>query len=178
MQTTIYLVRHALPQSHALNGGLTEEGVAQAKKTAAYLRKEISGKHIHGHSSRKPLLVVSPTNRTRETADHIAKALHIQPLTHSAFSENYLVDTRLSFLSPSFLAHHVASSRIFRAFWGIVNKNPGKTVIVVTHGNVIRVLCGKLLSKTFEEMSQTPVTCSSVTTIAVKGPVASILKYK
>lgn len=165
MKTTLYLVRHAQPKSHLQGGGLTDTGKSQARKVASRLRKEISGKHLLG---RKPLLVVSPTLRTRQTASPITKSLHLHPLKHSAFSEKYLVDTNKSFVSPTFLMHHVATSRIWRAFKHIFRSNLGRTIIIVTHGNVIRALRAKLEHRTYGYMSKLTVSCASITKIELE----------
>ncbi len=172
-ETTVYFVRHAVPDSHLTNGHLTSQGYAQAKKIAGLLSQELHNKA----GDKKPLLVVSPTVRTRETADPIASKLGVRPLIHSAFSEEYLADTNSIFFSPAFLRRHVASQKILRAFRQIVRANHGKTIVIVTHGNVIRTLTGKLLRKSYDEMSKTPVVCGSVTTLRIRGHAISVDKY-
>jgi len=161
-QTIVYLVRHAIPDSHEENGHLTAQGYAQAKEISKFFSHEFS-------ANTKPLLIVSPTVRTLETADPIVEKLGVRPLLHSAFSENYLADTQNIFLSPAFLRQHVATHKIIHAFWHAIRSNKGKKIIIVTHGNVIRVLLGKLFGKSFLQMSKTKVDCGSITQLAIVG---------
>ena len=165
-QTIVYLVRHGQPVSHDENGGLTDVGRTQALRLAKFLDEECGN---NSASEKRALLVVSPTARTLETADPIAQKLKAHPLSHRAFIEQYLVDSKSVFRTPEFLARHVAAARILRAFWHIVDANRGKRIIIVTHGNVIRVLIGKLCGETFAQMSYKEVPCGSVTKVSVVG---------
>ena len=160
--STIYLVRHAQPNSHALNGHLTNLGIIQAKKIAEHLSKipELSDKNLN--ESQRPLIIVSPTARTRETADFICQKLNIRPIIHSAFAEEYLVDTNKNFISPAFLRNHVRVKRLMHSFNKIVNSARGRPIIVVSHGNIIRMILGKIQSMSYNQISKIEVSCASI----------------
>jgi broad specificity phosphatase PhoE len=166
-KTEVYLIRHAQPKSHFVNGNLTDVGYTQATKLAKRIRSILSAV--------KPLIIVSPTLRTRQTAAPICSIFGVRQIVHSAFNEEYLVDSRALFLSPEFFRHHVASRKILSAFWHIVHSNRGKKIIIVTHGNVIRAILRKLLKKSFVDVCKMKVECSSVTKIEIDGKNVTLL---
>jgi broad specificity phosphatase PhoE len=82
----IYLVRHGLAaaDSGSLDPGLAPLGVKQAEATADWLRRTNAGR-----------LVVSPLRRTRETADPVAAALHLEAEVREEVAEVFDPSTPL-----------------------------------------------------------------------------------
>ena len=162
--TFIYMVRHGetilTPERKfsgigELNPPLTDVGREQAKKVAAEIAK-----------LNPEILIVSPLQRTKETAEEISKATGLQPIfdevwyecsfgewdglsiqeVKEKWSEEYLGwISSSSFTPPGGESYDDLAARIEPAFDALGEKYPGKKVVVVTHNGVIKQMASIVL---------------------------------
>jgi broad specificity phosphatase PhoE len=155
MQTTIYLVRHGevnnpdgIIYGRLSNFGLTQNGKNQSEKTAEFL----ADKHIDAIYS-------SPLKRTKQTAEILQKKLDIPEIYYS----DQILEVRTSYeggkfskldklqsevylkpLDPSDETLEQIAQRMMIFLHGVINKNEGKHVVIVTHGDPIMALKAKI----------------------------------
>jgi probable phosphoglycerate mutase len=162
--TFVYMVRHGetilTPDRKfsgigKLNPPLTEEGRIQAQKVAAEIAK-----------IKPDILIASPLQRTKETAEEIAKATGLIPIfdeiwyecsfgewdglsvdeVKSKWPEEYLAWISSSaFTPPGGESYDDLAARIEPAFDALAEKYPHQKVVVVTHNGVIKQLASIVL---------------------------------
>jgi probable phosphoglycerate mutase len=184
--TTIYLIRHGetplTPErrfsgSGGSNPGLTEKGREQARAIAQEL------------SARNPdVLVVSPMQRTRETAQEIQKFVNLDPLfdedwieasfgswdglTPTEVEERY-PDEFKAWVSDAWYAqgggepYAAVAERVGVALRKVAAEYPGKTVAIVTHNVVVKGAVCVALETPIESIFHVDVAPCSITTIKI-----------
>ena len=159
MTTTIYLIRHGevknpdgILYARLPNFGLTALGKKEAQMDAEFLKdKQISA------------IYSSPLERTKQTAEIIQKELG---LTEIYFSDQIL-ETRTSYegkkfssldklqseiylkpLAPTDETMEDLAQRMMIFLNAVINKNEGKNVVIVSHGDPIMALKARIKNKT------------------------------
>ena len=162
--TFVYMVRHGetilTPDRKfsgigKLNPPLTEEGRIQAQKVAAEIAK-----------IKPDVLIASPLQRTRETAEEVSKLTGLEPIydeiwyecsfgewdglsvdeVKAKWPEEYLAWISSSaFTPPGGESYDDLAARIEPAFDALAEKYPHKKVVVVTHNGVIKQLASIVL---------------------------------
>lgn len=183
--TTLILIRHGESQANRqslfaghLNVDLTENGLAQAQKTAEYIAESYMVDAIYAsdllraYKTGKAIaerfgLSVIPCEQLREI-----RAGKWQGERFDALSEKYpedfrpwLVDIGNSRCTDGESVKELGG-RILSAVTDIAKKNDGKTVLIATHATPIRVLQCMIGGHSFDEMQNIPwVSNCSVTEI-------------
>ncbi len=163
METTLYLVRHGEVHNprHVLPGRtpgfhLSTHGKAQAKKAGLFLKN----RHID-------VIYTSPMERCRETADSIRRqtGTSVPLYTHNGLTEiattrdgeplTALEKDKFNFFTPKYAKRGAESmsdiyNRASKTIRDILRTHPGKTCVVVTHGDIIIFLKMKLFWNTLE----------------------------
>jgi broad specificity phosphatase PhoE len=158
METTICLVRHGEVHNprHVLPGRLpgfhlSTHGKAQAKRAGFFLKN----RHID-------VIYTSPMERCRETAEIIRRqtGASVPLFIHNGLTEiattrdgeplTSLEKDKFNFFTPKYSRRGAESmsdisSRASKTIREIQHKHPGKTCVVVTHGDIIIFLKMKLL---------------------------------
>jgi broad specificity phosphatase PhoE len=161
-QTRVLLLRHGETAApHQFHGaesdiGLGPNGHKQAETAALAL------------AARQPIAIYSSTmRRARETAEPIARAcqlvtqvvesLHetkMGPLAGLPIAEglaHYLETARrwmsgeIDYAQPGAESYADVRDRVIPAFQALANRHPGQTIVVVAHGQVIRILITSLV---------------------------------
>ena len=162
--TFIYMVRHGetilTPDRKfsgvgKLNPPLTEVGREQARKVAAEIAK-----------IKPDVLIASPLQRTRDTAEEISKAIGLSPILDEAWYECSFGEwdglsiqevkekwpddytswiSSSAFTPPGGESYDDLAARIEPAFDALAEKYPGQKVVVVTHNGVIKQLASIVL---------------------------------
>ena len=184
--TTIYLIRHGetplTPErrfsgSGGSNPGLTEKGRNQAKAV---------GKEL---AARKPdVLLVSPMQRTRDTAEEIAQFVPLQPV----FDEDWIeasfghwdgltpheveaqyADEFQAWVSDPWYAqgggepYAAVAERVATSLSKVAAEFPGKTVAIVTHNVVVKSAVCVALQTPIESIYHVDIAPCSITTIKI-----------
>ena len=182
--TTVYLVRHGetpltpfrkFSGDGPLNPALTEKGLMEADLVA----KEIA-------KIQPDVLIASPLQRTRQTADRIAQAtglsVAIDPIwTECSFGvwdgmsidevrEAYPVEyakwlSTTSYAPPEGESYESAMARSVQGLLSLVDDYPGKKVCVVTHNGIIKTALAaamKVDSTTIFNIDVSPCSISSI----------------
>ena len=142
--TKIYLIRHAEPTARDIDRPLSEIGQRQAAKVAENLR-----------DSGISLIYASPLKRARETAEFVANVCKSEIVERPGLEElnwevwhkegekwdfvtaqEHLEDLPLFEEQNAFL--RIAQDRAQDQINAIYKENVGRTVAVISHGNVIR----------------------------------------
>ena len=184
--TTIYLIRHGetpltparrFSGSGGSNPGLTEKGREQARAVGAVL------------ASRNPeVLLVSPMQRTRDTAEEISKLLNLQPvfdedwieasfghwdgLTPDEVDEKYPDEVKAWVSDPWFgqgggEPYAAVAERAGIALNKVAAEFPGKTVAIVTHNVVVKGAVCVALQTPVESIYHVDIAPCSITTIKI-----------
>jgi len=182
--TTVYLVRHGetpltpfrkFSGDGPLNPALTEKGLMESDLVA----KEIA-------KIQPDVLIASPLQRTRQTADRIAQAtglsVAIDPIwTECSFGvwdgmsidevrEAYPVEyakwlSTTSYAPPEGESYESAMARSVQGLLSLVDDYPGKKVCVVTHNGIIKTALAaamKVDSTTIFNIDVSPCSISSI----------------
>ena len=168
MQTTRFiLVRHAETEGNAAKNAATKvwQGASDSPLTVrGELQVSATASHVAVLHHRNPIDVVyvSSLLRARRTADAISQAIGLPVQTEHALREFDLGDwegrtfaeleevEKLSqrwevdpyFTPPGGESPHIFQRRIVTVFENLASRNPNHTMLVVTHGGVIRNLLG------------------------------------
>lgn len=184
--TTIYLIRHGetpltparrFSGSGGSNPGLTDKGREQARAVGAVL------------ASRKPeVLLVSPMQRTRDTAEEISKLVNLQPvfdedwieasfghwdgLTPDEVEEKYPDEFKAWVSDPWFgqgggEPYAAVAVRAGIALNKVAAEFPGKTVAIVTHNVVVKGAVCVALQTPVESIYHLDIAPCSITTIKI-----------
>jgi probable phosphoglycerate mutase len=162
--TFVYMVRHGetiltpdrkFSGTGKLNPPLTDIGLEQSKKVAAEIAK-----------IQPDVLIASPLQRTKETAQEIAKATGLDPIydevwyecsfgqwdglsIHEVIAkwpEEYSAWIGTSaYTPPGGESYDDLAARIEPSFDALAEKYPGKKVVVVTHNGVIKQIASIVL---------------------------------
>ena len=150
---------------------LTQRGQQQAERVAGYLE---------GHAETAAAIYSSPLRRALATARAIARALSLDPVTHSGLREYDLGDWEgRSYDSlyrneqlwehmkknPDFAPHGGESPRevtvrFTAALHGIAREHPGERVIVVTHGGALSMALADLLDGDYRKWGRVMDNCA------------------
>ena len=184
--TTIYLIRHGetplTPErrfsgSGGSNPGLTEKGREQARTVGREL------------AARKPeVLLVSPMQRTRDTAEEISKFVNLDPvidedwieasfgkwdgLTPDEVEERFPDEFR-SWVSDAWYPqgggepYAAVSERAGLALNKVAAEYPGQTVAIVTHNVVVKGAVCVALQTPIDSIFHVDVAPCSITTIKI-----------
>ena len=184
--TTVYLVRHGetpltpfrkFSGDGPLNPGLTEKGFLEAGLVA----KEVT-------KFQADVLISSPLQRTRQTAEIISKetglAIHEDPIwmecsfgvwdgmsideVHQAFPVEYakwLAST--SYAPPEGESYESAMARALQGLLGLVDEYPGKKICVVTHNGIIKTALAAAMKVDSTAIFNIDVSPCSISTIAI-----------
>lgn len=155
MQTTIYVIRHGeVHNPHGIIYGrlphfsLTPNGKKESEQAAEFL----ADKHIDAIYS-------SPLERTKQTAEILQKKLNVPEIYFS----DHILEVRSSYegrkfstldklqsevylkpLAPTDETLEDISQRMMIFLHGVINKNEGKHVVIVSHGDPIMALKAKI----------------------------------
>jgi len=184
--TTVYLVRHGetpltpfrkFSGDGPLNPGLTEKGFLEAGLVA----KEVT-------KFQADVLISSPLQRTRQTAEIISKetglAIHEDPIwmecsfgawdgmsideVHQAFPVEYakwLAST--SYAPPEGESYESAMARALQGLLGLVDEYPGKKICVVTHNGIIKTALAAAMKVDSTAIFNIDVSPCSISTISI-----------
>lgn len=179
-KTTLYLVRHGATDSNksgvfqgTIDTSLNEAGFLQAKKLAAKM-VELAPDAIYS----------SNLLRAVQTAQEVAKMCELDVKIYKELAEINLGDMQgktaeecmrlfpeaaaaikenpASFCSPNGESARMIYDRMRRAIGEIVARNPGKTVIVVSHGYAIQMYLHYATGLPFEQLHQAIVSNTSI----------------
>ena len=184
--TTIFLIRHGetpltpmkkFSGDGPLNPQLTEEGLAQAELVAAAVAK-----------LNPEIIIASPLNRTRQTAEAISKATALpiyfdeawvecsfgiwDGLSIEEVKEKYPADYQAwvnstAFSAPEGESYDAVSLRIDAALEAIVATYPGQHVAVVSHNGTIKTAAKLAIGAPPESIFHIDVSPCSITTISI-----------
>ncbi len=184
--TTVYMVRHGetpltpfrkFSGDGPLNPGLTEKGFLEAGLVA----KEVT-------KFQADVLISSPLQRTRQTAEIISKetglAIHEDPIwmecsfgvwdgmsideVHQAFPVEYakwLAST--SYAPPEGESYESAMARALQGLLGLVDEYPGKKICVVTHNGIIKTALAAAMKVDSTAIFNIDVSPCSISTISI-----------
>ncbi len=159
MQTIIYLIRHgevknpdAILYGRLPHFGLSENGRKEVAQSAEFL----ADKHIDAIYS-------GPLERAKQTAEIIQKKLGIPEI----YFNDQLTEVKTSYEGKKFKTLDKLQSEIYLKpldasdetlediaqrmiifLHGVINKNPGNHVVIVSHGDPIMALKAKIKHKT------------------------------
>ena len=184
--TFIYMVRHGetilTPDRKfsgvgKLNPPLTEEGREQARKVAAEISK-----------IKPDVLISSPLQRTRDTAEEIATLTGLKPIYDEVWYEcsfgewdglsvdevrNKWPDDYTSWISSSSFtppggeSYDDLAARIEPAFDALAEKYPAQKVVVVTHNGVIKQLASLVLEGNPNSLFHIDVSPCSISSFSI-----------
>jgi ribonuclease H / adenosylcobalamin/alpha-ribazole phosphatase len=184
--TMIYFVRHGetvltptrkFSGVGALDPELTDNGLAQAQRVAAEIAK-----------LKPEVLIASPLQRTRQTADAIAKAIGLEIIEDKSWYELSFgtwdgksieevkaesPDDYQSWLDSSSYrpgggeSYDEARLRIEAALEKLVAEYPGKKVVVVTHNGVIKSAANIAIGGPNDGVFHMDATPCSITSISI-----------
>lgn len=184
--TRLVLVRHGVTTmterklfsgSGGANPPLTDDGVEQARRAAAWI-------HRHGGAD---AIVASPLVRTRQTADHVASALGLAVTVDDGLAEADFGDwdghsfAQIMERWPSELDAWLASTavappggetfdavleRVDAARQRLLDQYAGRTVVVVSHVTPIKLLVKLALDAPIEVIHRMELAPASITEIA------------
>ncbi|HMK44542.1 MAG TPA: histidine phosphatase family protein [Dissulfurispiraceae bacterium] len=182
MVTTLYLVRHGVTvggeerrYKGSIDVPLAPEGLVQARSTGYFLQQEIARHNANGQAdSGAVMLYTSPLSRARKTAEAISECFGVLPVVHDDLRERHFgVWEGLSFneireryrnafqaWADNPLEHTPTGGEstrdIERRTAGVLDKlleeHQGKSVIVVAHGGVNRVLICRIMGLPLEHI--------------------------
>ncbi len=139
-RTIVYFVRHGerihipnSPNSGLLipGPGLTPKGKKQAREVAkkfSKIKDEID------------VLYSSGMTRAIETANEISKQIDKKPIIVKGISEFNVAVWDRKVYKKKFWENYLKQSRAIKTFNKILEKNKGKVIVIVAHGNVIKAL--------------------------------------
>ena len=184
--TFVYMIRHGetilTPDRKfsgigKLNPPLTEDGRAQAAKVAAEIAKV------------KPdILIASPLQRTKDTADEIAKTTGLTPIYDEVWYECSFGDwdglsvdevkekwpedyiswiSSSAFTPPGGESYDDLAARIEPAFDALAEKYPGQKVVIVTHNGVIKQLASIVLEGNPNSLFHIDVSPCSISSFSI-----------
>jgi len=184
--TTIYLIRHGetpltparrFSGSGGSNPGLTEKGREQARAVGAVL------------AQRNPeVLLVSPMQRTRDTAEEISQLVNLEPifdedwieasfghwdgLTPDEVEEKYPDEFKAWVSDPWYgqgggEPYAAVAERAGIALNKVAAEFPGKTIAIVTHNVVVKGAVCVALQTPVESIYHVDIAPCSITTIKI-----------
>ena len=196
MQTTIYLIRHGQSQGNKqgvflghCDLPLTEQGIAQAQKTAAYLQT-VPVDAIYASDLTRAYetacqtailrdMPITKNENLREIYAGLWENVAFSALTET-FSENYscwLTNIGHARCNGGESVEEL-QTRIVSTLTDIAKRHEGQTVFVFTHATPIRVFAAHCLKKTVDEIKTVPwATNASVTKAIFDGNAFSLLEY-
>lgn len=139
-RTIVYLVRHGdrihIPDSKGVGmripgPGLSKLGKKQAEEVAKELfkiKKEVDG------------LYCSRMLRAIETAEIVGKKISKKPIVWAGIEEFNTILWKRKYYHPKFWKHYFLQRKAIKSFDKLLEKNKGKVIVVVAHGNVIQAL--------------------------------------
>jgi len=190
IQTTVLIVRHGETNHNKggiyqgrLDVSLNEKGIEQAKALSGWLEKRYSLDQIYS----------SPLSRAYATAEAVAKGQKCgistvsdlqeidvglwEGLTGEKAKESHpevwaeLQEDALHTRRPGGESYWDLHERVSKCLEGIVEKHPGQTICLVSHGGCVRVILA-------HAMSVPPTTFSFVSGITLDNTGLSILQYE
>ena len=184
--TTIHLIRHGetplTPERRFSGAGGSNPSLsAKGREQARAVAKELA-KKSPGH------LIVSPMQRTRETAEEIAKVVNLEPmfdedwieasfgkwdgLTPDEVEERY-PDEFKQWVSDAWYrqgggeSYAAATERAGSALRRVAAQYPGETVAVVTHNVIVKGAVTIALSASVDSIFHVDIAPCSITTIKI-----------
>ena len=184
--TYVYMIRHGetilTPDRKfsgigKLNPPLTEEGRVQAAKVAAEIAK-----------LKPDILIASPLQRTKDTADEIAKVTGLTPIYDEVWYECSFGDwdglsvdevkekwpedyiswiSSSAFTPPNGESYDDLAARIEPAFDALADKYPGQKVVIVTHNGVIKQLASLVLEGNPNSLFHIDVSPCSISSFSI-----------
>jgi broad specificity phosphatase PhoE len=175
--TTVYFIRHGermiIPNTPGAGmiypgPGLTKKGKIQARQLARGFKK--IRKDIHS-------LYSSGMTRAAETAQEISKVINKKPIVIKEFSEfnSHLRKRKLH--DYKFWFQLVKYFKIKKIFNGILKKEKGKTIIIVSHGVLMEMIIGKKLGLPIKKIRNFKHDNCGVTLIEFNRSKISLIKY-
>ena len=184
--TFIYMVRHGetilTPDRKfsgvgKLNPPLTDEGREQARKVATEIAK-----------IQPDVLIASPLQRTRDTAEEISKTTGLTPIFDEAWYECNFGDwdglsiqevkekwpddyiswiSSSAFTPPGGESYDDLAARIEPAFDALAERYPGQKVVVVTHNGVIKQLASIVLEGNPNSLFHVDISPCSISSFSI-----------
>ena len=167
MKTTVILVRHGrtdknvsgLLHSFSDDSSLTEEGRGQMEKTASWL-KDLGVSKIYSSREERAVqsaeILAGNLRLTNEVVIGLEERnwgeFEGRPwATVKEILDKFSLEERYLYKSPKGESWQEFENRTQESLEGLIKQNLGKTLVVVTHGGVIRVLLPYLLGVKKEE---------------------------
>lgn len=184
--TFVYMVRHGetiltpdrkFSGTGKLNPPLTEEGLIQAEKVAAEIAK-----------IKPEVLIASPLQRTKQTAEIIAQATGLKPIYDEVWYECNFGDwdglsvdevkakwpdeylewiSSSTFTPPHGESYDDLAARIEPAFDALAEQYPGKRVVIVTHNGVIKQLASMVIEGNPNSLFHIDVSPCSISSFSI-----------
>jgi|WetSurMetagenome_2_1015567.scaffolds.fasta_scaffold152533_2 broad specificity phosphatase PhoE len=151
-KTTVLFIRHGdrihIPGDEGIGlitpgPGLTELGRKQARDVAQRLSK------FRGQID---LLYCSDMTRAIETAQEISKKIGKKPIVIKELSEIGHNLWKKKVYTRDFWKHYIKHKKSIKALDKILEKNEGKLIVIVAHGNLIKGLIFKKLGLSFKQI--------------------------
>jgi len=151
-KTTVLFIRHGdrihIPGNEGIGlitpgPGLNNLGKKQAKEVAKKLSK---------FKDQIDLLYCSDMTRAIETAQEISKKIGKKPIIIKEFSEIGNNLWKRKFHTKEFWKHYFKHKSSIKALDKLLEKNKGKLIIIVAHGNLIKGLIFKKLGLSFKQI--------------------------
>lgn len=139
-KTIVYFIRHGerihIPNSPDIGilipgPGLTKKGKSQAKKVAKELSKI---------KSEIDVLYCSEMTRAIETANEIGKKIGKKPIIVKGIAEFSDIIWKRKIHKAKFWGNYFKQRKSIKEFNKLLDKNKGKVIVMVVHGNVIKSL--------------------------------------
>jgi broad specificity phosphatase PhoE len=178
-KTIVYLIRHGdrehskgkkqgPPDYHIPGRGLSNKGKIQAKKIA----NEFSRK-----KDEIDKLYCTAMNRSILTANEMSKKIGKKPIKIRDLSEFNAVLWSGKLHSLGFWKHFFKYNKSKKAFDKILEKNKGKVLVLVLHGNVIRGILGHKLKLSLKETGKFDTDNCGITKLRFKSKKLRYIYY-
>ena len=193
MKTRLYLIRHGetLWNIEHRYQGITDINLSDiGLKQAELLGKRFKGRHID-------IIYSSPLARARQTAKFISDATNIPVQNNESFREidfgewegnsieeltqkygekftNYFKEP-FKYSFPGEGSFDNVIKRVKEGYDKLLNENEGKTIVIVSHGAVLRVLITYIMNFEQSFYKKTWLNNTSITTIDIRDGIPTLL---
>ncbi|MEK6875065.1 MAG: phosphoglycerate mutase family protein [Nanoarchaeota archaeon] len=176
-KTIVYFIRHGdrihIPNKKEIGlivggPGLSNLGKKQAKEVAkkfSKIKKEIDK------------IYSSDMNRAIETAEIIGKQIGKKPIIIKGIAEFNKIVWGNRVYHYKFWKHYLKHKASIKIFNKILNKNRGKVILIVAHGNVIKGIIGKKIGLTHSQINRFDYGNCHISLVRFKGTKLDYVHY-